>query len=171
MNIGENKYKRGFTIVELLVVVSIISLLASVVLGSLTTARMKGRDARRMEDIHQIQLALSLYYSDNGHYPSGGWYYSCNGTWSGLQAILAPYISSLPVDPVNTSCNGPWNVGYFTYSYGSTGGDKYDLVGALETTGSAYACASRKYLFHDWGGEAIWCTGGFGYWDQMYADH
>ena len=61
--------KRGFTLIELLVVISIISLLSSVVLSSLSSARMKARDARRMQDLIQIRNALEMYRLDNGTYP------------------------------------------------------------------------------------------------------
>ena len=166
-----NKNKKGFTLIELLVVVAIISLLSSIVYASLNSARMKGRDARRMEDLHQIQLALALYYSDNGRYPAGGWLYSCDGSWGTFQTFMTPYIKTLPIDPINTSCAGPWNVGYYTYVYGSSGGDKYDLVAAMEESSSKYRCGIQKYKYHDWGGEGVWCTGGYGYWDQLYADH
>ncbi len=60
----------GFTLIELLVVIAIIGVLASVVLASLNTARRKARDARRIADLHQIQLALNLYYDANNAYPS-----------------------------------------------------------------------------------------------------
>ena len=53
--------KKGFTLIELLVVIAIIGILASVVLASLNSARKKSRDARRVADIKQIQLALELY--------------------------------------------------------------------------------------------------------------
>ena len=52
------KKNKGFTLIELLVVVAIIGLLASVVLSSLNTARAKGRDAFRLESLHQLQVAL-----------------------------------------------------------------------------------------------------------------
>lgn len=55
---------------ELLVVISIIELLSSVVLASLNSARAKARDARRISDFHQIQLALAFYYEENGAYPN-----------------------------------------------------------------------------------------------------
>ncbi|MBU1159826.1 type II secretion system GspH family protein [Patescibacteria group bacterium] len=45
-----------------MVVIAIIGILASVVLASLNTARKKSRDARRIADLKQIQLALELYF-------------------------------------------------------------------------------------------------------------
>lgn len=62
--------KKGFTLIELLVVVAIIGLLSAIVLASLSTSRMKGRDARRISDVGQIQLALELYYDGHRSYPS-----------------------------------------------------------------------------------------------------
>jgi len=57
-----SNYKRGFTLIELLVVIAIIGILSSVVLASLNSARQKGRDARRISDVKQVQLALELFY-------------------------------------------------------------------------------------------------------------
>ena len=57
--------------IELLVVIAIIGILASVVLASLNTARRKSRDARRLADIKQIQVALELYFdAKDGQYPA-----------------------------------------------------------------------------------------------------
>lgn len=60
--------KSGFTLIELLVVIAIIGILASVILGSLSTARSKARDARRREHLHSIQTAMELYFSEYGNY-------------------------------------------------------------------------------------------------------
>ncbi|MEK7599217.1 MAG: type II secretion system protein [Patescibacteria group bacterium] len=80
--------KRGFTLIELLVVIAIIGVLASVVLASLNSARRKSRDARRVADIKQIQLALELYFDSKGEYPD-------------VTSNLDPdYIPTVPTDPV-----------------------------------------------------------------------
>lgn len=60
---------RGFTLVELLVVISIISLLASIVLTTVNSARAKARDARRLAEVRQIRLALDFYLDNNNTYP------------------------------------------------------------------------------------------------------
>jgi len=104
---------RGFTLIELLVVIAIIAILASIILASLNQARSKSRDARRVADLKQVQLALELYNNDNSGYPVQGTY----GTLllaSGAGALLVSggYISAIPRDP-----------GTYAYSYASLTGN------------------------------------------------
>ena len=119
-------FKKGFTLIELLVVISIIGLLASVIFASLTTARAKGRDAKRLSDLRNLQTAVELYASDNsGHYPStsNNWWgvtsgFGSHGTSgaSGWVPNLAPtYVAVLPTDPKM--------VGDASYLYNSNGID------------------------------------------------
>lgn len=84
---------RGFTLIELLVVIAIIGILSSVVLASLNSAREKGRDAKRLADIKQIQLALEMYYDDKSLYPSG------------LSLLTPAYLPGPPKDPLGTNYN------------------------------------------------------------------
>lgn len=104
--------KKGFTLIELLVVIAIIGILSSVVMASLSTARLKARDARRMSDLNQIRLTMEFYYDDNGYYPretdgANG----IVGEGSGLDTMLASYFSSsLPHDP-----RGPGDADYIYY--------------------------------------------------------
>ena len=105
---------KGFTLIELLVVVAIIGLLASVVTVSLNSARAKGRDAQRKENLKQLETALRLYNLDYSDYPhcgpySGGLYVarSTESYWdSCMKPTLAPYLSSMPIDPINGSSGG-----------------------------------------------------------------
>ena len=136
---------RGFTLIELLVVIAIIGVLATVVLASLNTARRKSRDARRISDIKQIQLALELYFDGfgAGNYPLGV-ATACDGTQAnvhGLDLLVAQgYIASIPHDPnaaAATSC----------YRYASlvAGGARtsYHLGAVLEDSGNS-ALSSDK---------------------------
>ena len=66
--------EQGFTIIELLVVISIIGILAGQVLVAVEGARAKARDTDRINTGRQLQNALELYYSDHGSYPSGAWF-------------------------------------------------------------------------------------------------
>lgn len=92
------KRERGFTLIELLVVIAIIGILSSVVLASLNGARKKGRDARRISDIKQMQLALEMYYDANSsEYPDA------------LSSLASTYIATVPTDPSNNgSCSNTY---------------------------------------------------------------
>lgn len=101
----EKRLTKGFTLIELLVVIAIIGVLASIVLASLNNARKKSRDARRITDIKQIQLALELYFDGQSNkYPQANT--TCNATTNayGLEALATNnYIPQVPRDPLSTS--------------------------------------------------------------------
>src|SRR5574343_22947 len=64
------KYKnQGFTLIELLLVFAIILLLSSIVLASVSTARIKANDAKIKEDLRQVKNALEIYYTKHYSYP------------------------------------------------------------------------------------------------------
>ena len=118
---------KGFTLVELMVVVAIIGILSSIVVVGLGSSRAAGRDNERTSDIKEIQLALKLYAFDNNVYPSTGGQPKCirassvQSCWvsvpgdDALNAALSIYLSSLPTDPV---ANRVYN-GYIYRSPGS----------------------------------------------------
>ena len=88
------KNKKGFTLVELLVVISIISLLTSIVLASLNDARKKARDSARISSVLQVQKALAMYFSENGHYPT------YNGAAALGQLVAGNYISAVDANTI-----------------------------------------------------------------------
>ena len=106
--------KRGFTLIELLVVIAIIGVLSSVVFASLNSARSKGRDTKRIQDMRQIQLALELFYDTYGQYPvtagaplwDGHWQFfsTCLETGAGCGFAISnyvPVISKVAQDPLD----------------------------------------------------------------------
>ncbi len=138
----EKQEHKGFTLIELLVVIAIIGLLSSVVLASLNSARARGRDARRISDLQQVQFALELYASsNNGKYPitsaadpDGIYYSQCSGNHTltgstGYVPDLAPtYIPALPKEPLS-----PVLPGYDCYRYISNGNSYMIMAGTAET--------------------------------------
>ncbi|HEX9608742.1 MAG TPA: type II secretion system protein [Candidatus Paceibacterota bacterium] len=92
------KSKRGFTLIELLVVIAIIGILSSVVLASLNSARQKSRDAKRISDIKQLQLAFELHFDSCGQYPATFVLTEATGCPSGT--TLGSFIAVLPLPPV-----------------------------------------------------------------------
>ncbi len=65
----KNKQKKGFTIIELLVVVAIIGLLAVIVVVVFSGTRARSRDTARLSDVNRIRAALDLYWQSAGIYP------------------------------------------------------------------------------------------------------
>ena len=63
---------KGFTLVELLVVITIIGILSSIGLSTFTSAQIKSRDAKRKTQLKQLADAFEAYYNDHGGYPAAG---------------------------------------------------------------------------------------------------
>ncbi len=117
--------RQGFTLIELLVVIAIIGLLSTMAVVSLSSARRKSRDAKRIADVKQIQMALEMYYDDQNGYPvrtnlvlggTGASKICDNGfTDSGCTQI---YMGVVPAAP--TPFDSPCSAGQNSYIYTGT---------------------------------------------------
>ena len=87
--------KSGFSLIELLIVVTIVGLLTLLAIWASHLQIMKGRDAKRKADLAKIQKILEDYYNDNNCYPQA---LACGNDF-------LPYLSSVPCDPVNDGRN------------------------------------------------------------------
>lgn len=118
--------KRGFTLIEILIVVGIIGLLASVVLSGLGSVRSRGRDARRAADLRQVQQGLELFYTRYQEYPE-------TSSWGQLETKLRTAsigITNISNDPLcsgSSSCDVDEN-----YQYFAANGEEYVLQALLE---------------------------------------
>lgn len=116
--------KKGFTLIELLVVIAVIGILASVILVGVASFRGKGRDARRISDIRQLQNALELYSNANNAYPA---------TLVILEAAGASIgVNQWPRDPSTAAM----------YSY-CTAANRYTVGALLEQQNAAIADVAR----------------------------
>jgi prepilin-type N-terminal cleavage/methylation domain-containing protein len=90
--------QKGFTLIELLVVVAIIGVLATIVLSSLSDARARARDARRISEMKSFETALEMYYLDYNQYPPMTFTINSNADYSDadysdFETFMAPYIT------------------------------------------------------------------------------
>lgn len=143
--------KRGFTIVELIIVIVIISILTGITGFAYITTQKNSRDDTRTADITTLRHAVERYYQDNGEYPSvcpGGNGSGCNVSY--LANALKPYLNQIPQDP----------------SYSGTSTD-YLYVRGLVSGADAYAfdvhyeteptCKSGRNMASTWWNSAPTC--------------
>jgi general secretion pathway protein G len=132
----------GFTLIEIMVVILILGLLATIVVQSLRGAADKAKHTKAQADMAELKTALDRYYLDNGFYPT---------TDQGLNSLVSPpssgrtpanyeaggYIERLPSDP--------WGNQYFyqsdgnSYSlksFGKGGTDGSDTSGQIDASQS-----------------------------------
>lgn len=89
------KYYLGFTLVELMIVLSIVAILTALVVAFLTGQLFKGNDAKRKGDIERIKTAVEEYEKDHDCYPLPQ-LVTCKPDGTGLQ----PYLNKIPCDPI-----------------------------------------------------------------------
>lgn len=137
--------KRGFSLIELLVVISIIGVLSGMAAFNFQQARERTRDVQRKNDMKQLQNALESYKNDQlaASYPDAA-------NMEDLADYLTPdYIKKIPVDPKEQKLVNSW----VEYEYTRISVLTYELVTCLENEGD---------LAKDEASNAI-CTSGVSY--------
>lgn len=66
-----NKPTKGFTLIEIIIVITIIGIISTIVLSSLNSARDKSHTALAQRELTEIRSAMEVLYSDTGTYPNG----------------------------------------------------------------------------------------------------
>ena len=100
--------QAAFSLIEVMVVVVILAILATVVVPRIMDRPDQARVTKAQQDIRAIESALNLYRLDNFRYPS---------TDEGLEALVPKYLDRMPEDP--------WGQGYLYLSPGEHG--EYDV--------------------------------------------
>jgi len=120
--------KSGFTLLELMIVIVILGVLATLITGTFITSLKKGRDAKRKADLEQIQRALEFYYEDNLAYPL-----TLDLTTDGKLCSPDPdgcatktYIQRLPKETMS-KCK-------YAYVHQTTNGEGYGIYSILENS-------------------------------------
>lgn len=118
--------QTGFTIVELLIIIVVIAILATISIMAYNGIQVRTRDSMRTDTIAKIKNALELYKIGHGQYPSATANPGCCGGWEASDDVDGSFLESLkdygfpdatPVDPVNNA-----SYRFFYYRYPPGGG-------------------------------------------------
>lgn len=120
---SDSKRKNGFSMIELLVVTTIIIILTTIGLVSYTAANRNARNGKRKADMEMVRQALVLYRTDEDYYPS-------TLIFTTMITIISDYTSA-------TTVTDPKNEGIYVYTYTSDG-ITFTLTALLETDATAY---------------------------------
>ncbi len=128
-----HKNEKGFSLIELIVVMTIVAVITVIGVVSFSAAGVKSRDGRRMADLSKIQVALELYRQAYGSYPQ---------SVSVVANLVPTYLQAWPTDPKGS--------GFATYSYVSSGNPafSYSLMAYMEDTSTynvntGYQCGTN----------------------------
>lgn len=112
--------QKGFTLVELLVVVAVIGILSTLLTANFIGVRQRGRDSQRKSNVRQIQSALELYRADQSGYPTS--LPACGSSFTSTDGRNT-YMQKIPCDPSGGS-----------YTYSSPDSTRYTVIACLENS-------------------------------------
>lgn len=120
--------KRGFTLVEVLIVIAIVGILIGMSIVAFQAARKTARDGQRKTDLAEIKSNIEIYRTDCGEYPATITFGSAlNGGTSSCTGNV--YMPIVPNDPQNTT-------GARRYYYNRSTVNTYELCASLEQGGT-----------------------------------
>ena len=97
---GSGPAEEGFTLLELLVVMTIIGILAAIAVPALRDSPQRAREAALREDLFAMRSVIDQYHGDKGNYPAD------------LQTLVTEgYLRKIPTDPMTKSAD-TWTVAY-----------------------------------------------------------
>lgn len=174
--------RQGFTIVELLIVIVVVAVLATVSVSAFNGTQQRARDTQRVQDMQTIVKALELYKTQHGSYPAASTGSNTTNSWEVSSKNPSQFLSALktsgvlssavPVDPTNTVDNFEYR--YYRYLAGTNGcdaarGQYYVLVARkAETTSDkmptspGFSCTNTTSgVSRNWSNDGAWVTGAF----------
>ena len=123
---------RGFTLIEVLVVVTLVVILASIGMSTYTNSVHRTREAVLKEDLFRLRDAIDQYYADKGRYPES------------LETLTEQgYLRRIPVDPMTG--NADWEV-----VPAEPDPDDPDASGIYDVKSSSTATATNGTAYNEW---------------------
>lgn len=128
---------KGFTLIEVLVVIGIISMLIATAAVSYSVLSRNSRDAKRKTDIEQIRAALEIYKSNSSVSQYPGFFGGNVWGWTTIDNVnpaFLPYINSIPQDPKPSASCGNYLYAVPSNYYGYTIFTNLENTSAREVT-------------------------------------
>ncbi len=131
--------ESGFTLLELLVVMTIIGILAAIAVPALKDSPQRAREAALREDLFTMRSTIDQYHGDKGHYPTD------------LQTLVTDgYIRKIPIDPITKSAD-TWVVAQEEQPTSpDTPPDPTVTTGIVDVHSGSTAKALDGTLYKDW---------------------
>jgi prepilin-type N-terminal cleavage/methylation domain-containing protein len=149
--ISLKKNNRGFTIVELLIVIVVIGILAALVIVTYNGIQQKARDTERKTDVKAIQGHLEAYWADNAKYPTLAQANDATFRTNNFKGLdLASFAD--PKNPASQAMCGTASLGCYGYAVtpagcdNGAGGDcsNYVLTADLESNATPFVVQSNN---------------------------
>jgi general secretion pathway protein G len=127
----DRPFLTGFTLIEIMVVLIIIGILASLILAGVFGAMENARKSRAEADIATLETAISMYNADIGSYPAGGGSGNSFKAWlqenDGSTGWNGPYMHFKAENLSGNSFEDPWGAAYNYTSPGTNNSGFVDI--------------------------------------------
>jgi general secretion pathway protein G len=137
-NSARQNINKGFSLIELLVVISIMGVLTAVLVMNFVGARQKAQDSKKVQDLNSLKNALRLYYNDNQNYPPT----KADVVGDGFSGYMVN-TSGISLDTYNTMNGGDGFVATVTLDSGGSDSTNSQKACNLIPTPSVYAVCSN----------------------------
>ena len=136
---GTGHGPRGFTLIELIVVMAIIGILATIAVPAMRTAPIRAREAALKEDLYQLRSCIDQFHADRDRYPT-----------SLEELVEMGYLRSVPVDPFTREADWVTEVPEITGEETELEAEAGAGSGIIDVRSASEETALDGTLYSDW---------------------